>query len=40
MEEKVMKLIYELIKKIVMDNEPNAGDEFAWLDKVFGNLPF
>lgn len=30
--------IYKLIKKIIMDNEPNADDEFFWLDKFFGNL--
>ena len=35
-----MKTIYELIKKLVLGNEPDAGDEFAWLDKIFGNLPF
>lgn len=35
-----MKFIYELIKKIVLDNEHNAADEFAWLDKIFENLPF
>lgn len=35
-----MKGIYETIKKIVMDNEPNAKDEFFWLDKIFENLPF
>lgn len=28
--------IYEIIKKIIMDNEPNAKDEFFWLDKIFG----
>ena len=39
-EENVMKMIYALIKKIVLDNEPNAGDEFAWLDMIFENLPF
>ena len=27
--------IYKLIKKIIMDNEPNADDEFFWLDKFF-----
>ncbi len=31
-----MNKIYELIKKIIMDNEPNADDEFFWLDKFFG----
>ena len=30
--------IYKLIKKIIMDNEPNADDEFFWLDKIFGLL--
>ena len=39
-EENVMKMIYALIKKIVLDNEPNAGDEFAWLDMIFENIPF
>lgn len=33
-----MGKIYELIKKIIMDNEPNADDEFFWLDIFFGNL--
>ncbi len=35
-----MKTIYELIKKIVGDNEPNSKDEFEVLDKIFGKLPF
>lgn len=35
-----MKFIYELIKKIVLDNESNAADEFYWLDKIFEKLPF
>ena len=30
--------IYKLIKKIIMDNEPNADDDCFWLDKFFGNL--
>ena len=33
-----MGKIYELIKKIIMDNEPNADDEFFRLDIFFGNL--
>ena len=33
-----MGKIYELIRKIIMDNEPNADDEFFWLDKIFGLL--
>jgi hypothetical protein len=35
-----MKAIYNLIKKIVGDNEPNSKDEFEVLDKFFENLPF
>ena len=35
-----MKGIYEFIRNIIMDNEPNAKDEFEWLDKIFENLPF
>ena len=35
-----MKSIYNLIKKIVGDNEPNSKDEFEVLDKFFENLPF
>ena len=27
--------IYELIKSIVLKNEPNAADDFAQLDKIF-----
>lgn len=27
--------IYKLIKKIILANEPNADDEFFWLDKFF-----
>ena len=30
-----MKAIYNLIKKIVGDNEPNSKDEFEVLDKFF-----
>lgn len=37
-EDYTMGEIYKLIKKIIMDNEPNADDEFFWLDKFFGNL--
>ncbi len=33
-----MGKIYEFIKNIILDNEPNADDEFFWLDKIFGNL--
>lgn len=33
-----MKGIYDFIKNIILDNEPNAGDEFFWLDLIFGNL--
>lgn len=35
-----MKTIYELIKAIVSDNEPNSKDEFEFLDKIFGKFPF
>ena len=28
--------IYGLIRKIILDYEPNAADEFFWLDNVFG----
>ena len=35
-----MGKIYEFIKNIIMDNEPNADDEFFWLDLIFGKLPF
>lgn len=35
-----MKAIYELIRDIVLKYEHNAKDEFAWLDMIFGNLPF
>lgn len=35
-----MKAIYELIKFIVGNNEPNSDDEFAVLDKFFEKLPF
>ena len=35
-----MKTIYEFIKKIIMDNEPNSKDEFEVLDKFFEWLPF
>ena len=28
--------VYSLIKKIVMTFEPNANDEFFWLDGFFG----
>lgn len=35
-----MKAIYEFIKSIVSSNEPNSKDEFEFLDKFFGNLPF
>lgn len=35
-----MKTIYEFIKSIIMDNEPNAKDEFEVLDKFFEWLPF
>lgn len=27
--------IYKLIRDIILDNEPNAKDEFEWLDKIF-----
>lgn len=33
-----MGKIYEFIKNIILDNEPDADDEFFWLDKIFGNL--
>ena len=32
--------IYNFIKNIILGNEPNAGDEFEWLDKIFGNINF
>lgn len=35
-----MKTIYEFIRDIILANEPNAKDEFYWLDKVFGWMPF
>lgn len=35
-----MKAIYELIKSIVLKNEPNSEDEFEALDKFFENLLF
>lgn len=35
-----MKAIYELIKYIVLKNEPNSQDEFDALDKFFEQLPF
>lgn len=35
-----MKAIYELIKYIVLSFEHDAADEFAWLDEIFGKLPF
>lgn len=35
-----MKFIYELIRDLVLKYEHNAADEFAWLDKIFENLPF
>ncbi|GEM_PF-4541120 len=31
-----MTAIYKLIKSIVSAFEPNSGDEFMWLDVVFG----
>lgn len=30
-----MKDLYEFIRDIILDNESNAADEFAWLDKIF-----
>lgn len=30
------KAVYGAIRYFVLTNEPNAEDEFAWLDKVFG----
>lgn len=35
-----LKEIYQTIRTIIMDNEPNADDEFFWLNKIFENLPF
>ena len=35
-----MKTIYEFIKSIVADNEPNSKDEFEVLDKIFGKFPW
>ena len=28
--------LYKVIRDIVLKNEHNSADEFAWLDKVFG----
>lgn len=28
--------IYGLIRYLILSNEPNAADEFFWLDGVFG----
>lgn len=38
MEEIKMKSIYNLIKTLVLTNEPNAGDEFFWLDQIFNKF--
>lgn len=35
-----MKTIYELIKHIVISNEPNAEDDFAAMDPFFEWMPF
>ncbi len=35
-----MKTIYELIKYIVIKNEPNAENDFAAMDPFFEWMPF